>query len=381
MYPAALWSLAGTTHCAAPADLKVKDLLKEIHGILHYGGLDKATYEKYALHILREDMKNLRVYVAVTGLGFLIFGAASMLTDAIWDVNTVLYLLTAAVMVLILTLLHCTYVRAGTRTGWEDALIYLYMAVIYAESIVLTLQHPDLLAVTYIGVTLMLPLLFARRPLGMLLMQVISLAAFCTLVTMYKSAEIASTDVWNAVTFFLVSAASIMVVVPIRIKSIAQTQIIKELSEYDWLTGLKNRTSYEADCEALAGKPLDAMIIYADANGLHELNNSKGHAAGDNMLRTVAAALREQFGKAHTYRIGGDEFVVICPGANPNEIKQRLALTEQSVHTRGYSMSFGCAFPNSPTEGLDAVIKRAEAAMYLSKADYYRAAGERQGRK
>lgn len=50
--------------------------------------------------------------------------------------------------------------------------------------------------------------------------------------------------------------------------------------------------------------------IYIDANGLHEINNARGHLAGDQMLRFIADTLKVSFGEEALYRIGGDEFVV-----------------------------------------------------------------------
>ena len=60
-----------------------------------------------------------------------------------------------------------------------------------------------------------------------------------------------------------------------------------------------------------------AICVYIDANGLHELNNERGHEAGDLMLRFVADSLMEQFPKGSLYRVGGDEFVVFpAPAEN-----------------------------------------------------------------
>ena len=60
-----------------------------------------------------------------------------------------------------------------------------------------------------------------------------------------------------------------------------------------------------------------AICVYIDANGLHELNNERGHEAGDLMLRFVAESLMEQFPKGSLCRVGGDEFVVFpAPAEN-----------------------------------------------------------------
>ena len=74
-----------------------------------------------------------------------------------------------------------------------------------------------------------------------------------------------------------------------------------------------------------------AICVYIDANGLHELNNERGHEAGDLMLRFVADSLMEQFPKGSLYRVGGDEFVVF-PFKMSFEERNGVAFTElQSV--------------------------------------------------
>lgn len=79
------------------------------------------------------------------------------------------------------------------------------------------------------------------------------------------------------------------------------------------LTGLLNRNSYEKNVLEYPGRCRESVTcIYVDVNGLHTLNDSKGHAAGDEMLRAVAGALRDCFGEKDVYRIGGDEFVVFA---------------------------------------------------------------------
>ena len=51
---------------------------------------------------------------------------------------------------------------------------------------------------------------------------------------------------------------------------------------------------------------------FIDANGLHEMNNDRGHEAGDDMLRAIAEEIRNRFDSKHAYRLGGDEFVIFA---------------------------------------------------------------------
>ena len=86
-----------------------------------------------------------------------------------------------------------------------------------------------------------------------------------------------------------------------------------------------------------------AICVYIDANGLHELNNERGHEAGDLMLRFDAESLMEQFPKGSLYRVGGDEFVVFPAPAEGQTCEDRMRSASASITAQGYSISYGIA--------------------------------------
>ncbi|MXP75032.1 diguanylate cyclase [Lachnospiraceae bacterium WCA-9-b2] len=150
----------------------------------------------------------------------------------------------------------------------------------------------------------------------------------------------------------------------------------ERMATTDLLTGLKNRNAYE---QALAGYeaslPASLSCVYADANGLHELNNSKGHAAGDKMLQTVAAVLVDVFDKEKVYRIGGDEFLVFAEMDLGDGLKKAAWAKEKALKA-GYHVSVGAASSEEYRE-VAAVIKAAEQRMYVDKKRYYMEHGNR----
>lgn len=106
----------------------------------------------------------------------------------------------------------------------------------------------------------------------------------------------------------------ISVIICIFLTSLHIKEILHEigneyLSNYDVLTGIKNRNSFEHEHMPLPNeKQPPNYYIYADVNGLHEMNNTQGHEAGDEMLKSVASGLKEIFGAENSYRIGRAEF-------------------------------------------------------------------------
>ena len=144
----------------------------------------------------------------------------------------------------------------------------------------------------------------------------------------------------------------------------------------DALTGLRNRNRFEADLAACADRPMRVLTcVYADANGLRELNNGQGHEAGDRMLRYVARALAEVFGTETTYRIGGDEFAAVIPDLEESEAQRKLAGFQRLVTEQGYSCSAGLATSPWPTD-IPVLLKLAEKRMYADKRRFHSEKGK-----
>ena len=110
--------------------------------------------------------------------------------------------------------------------------------------------------------------------------------------------------------------------------------------------------------------------IYIDVNGLHDLNNTCGHNSGDIMLKTIARLIRKSFGFASTYRIGGDEFVVISQGRTEHEIASILHGMQIILDTDNYHISSGYALVKQG-EHIHQTLVNAEAMMYANKKAYY----------
>jgi diguanylate cyclase (GGDEF)-like protein/PAS domain S-box-containing protein len=104
---------------------------------------------------------------------------------------------------------------------------------------------------------------------------------------------------------------------------------ILKLSMTDYLTGLYNRRYFEQEIERLDSiEHLPLAIIMVDVNGLKLTNDAFGHLKGDEILKVVAGSLRELCPEAgFTARVGGDEFVIVCPNCareTADSIVQRI---------------------------------------------------------
>lgn len=146
---------------------------------------------------------------------------------------------------------------------------------------------------------------------------------------------------------------------------------VRSLSLTDPLTGLGNRRHMEvmmahAWAAARRGEPL--VVAALDLDGFKEVNDACGHDAGDEMLCTVAAALRaEARGSDVVVRYGGDEFLVILPGGS---VEGALALAER-VRRRvdgRIGISAGVAAYAPEMAAPDHLIREADRRLYEAKA-------------
>ena len=158
----------------------------------------------------------------------------------------------------------------------------------------------------------------------------------------------------------------------ITIENFVIKDAMTRLAETDQLTQLRNRTSYERYLPlypTLCRKSL--ACIYADVNGLHELNEAKGHEAGDTMLKFIADALQAQFGAFHAYRIGGDEYVAFATDTDAEVLTEKLNTFTRIVESEGYHVSVGYEIQSAGSIQMSALIKAAENKMYQAKQEFY----------
>lgn len=177
---------------------------------------------------------------------------------------------------------------------------------------------------------------------------------------------------WNNTDFLEMIAHNFMM----ALENISSYQIIEQMGTMDALTGLKNRNSYQL---AIAKAGDITGCVYLDANGLHELNNAQGHAAGDAMLQAVSKELQAAFGTSDTYRIGGDEFVALCRDIDSETMQQQASRLCARIDEQGYHVSVGMAWRDTPPSSavaLNSLVTEAEQEMYTDKRRYYERLGD-----
>lgn len=140
---------------------------------------------------------------------------------------------------------------------------------------------------------------------------------------------------------------------------------LKQLSLYDPLTGALNRRAYDegAGLESLTGR--FGTVLMLDMDNLKVVNDTRGHAAGDELLRRLVDTLRRCVRPLdRVYRWGGDEFLLLFPSALPEEVVPRVRDALRAVPELEASVG---AARFAGMEDLSEAIDTADRAMYKEK--------------
>ena len=149
---------------------------------------------------------------------------------------------------------------------------------------------------------------------------------------------------------------------------------VRRLAYHDPLTGLANRMHFDAELHAAVASEPAVGLLFIDLDDFKLVNDTLGHAAGDELLRDAGKRLAAVPGARLVGRHGGDEFLVLVPG--PPAAAQAAAAAVDECLTRPFAISghevrlrasVGCAsFPHDAPDA-DALLRAADAAMYRVK--------------
>lgn len=157
------------------------------------------------------------------------------------------------------------------------------------------------------------------------------------------------------------------------INSIYETEyecILEDLGTTDSFTKLLNKFAFQRDVGKYKGGSVG--VVFADLNGLKYINDTQGHAAGDELILNFACLIKSAFPDYKVYHISGDEFVIVSFDANLRTFLQRVLAWhrwmwedgDHPVASVGYSL-------DADVTDVNELVAEAEKAMYTDKQIFY----------
>jgi diguanylate cyclase (GGDEF)-like protein len=161
--------------------------------------------------------------------------------------------------------------------------------------------------------------------------------------------------------------------------AIGRTELFERVSRWafeDPLTGLANRRRLEERLDELVetdGADGEVVVIICDVDGLKRVNDTAGHAAGDELLRAVGALLGVEasaYSRALVARLGGDEFCVLLPGQPPAAAAEFAKAALRAVTRelgKPITLSWGATARAGRRVDRSTLLREADAAQYAAK--------------
>jgi diguanylate cyclase (GGDEF)-like protein len=185
---------------------------------------------------------------------------------------------------------------------------------------------------------------------------------------------------WEERQLLIAIAALILSTVILSGALVESDRAHRHRSTLDPLTGLFNRNALEQRLAELDGQPCDPArgnshaFLLCDLDHFKQVNDRYGHATGDAVLQDVAYTMRATLRAGDSiFRVGGEEILVILPGAGHEdacEIAERLCVAVRERRPSGVdvSLSIGVAVAEPDLVDTDDLLTRADASLYAAKA-------------
>lgn len=164
-------------------------------------------------------------------------------------------------------------------------------------------------------------------------------------------------------------------------RALAQIEELRASADIDFLLDIPNRRGFERELDRsiayIKRYHASGALIVLDVDRLKPINDAFGHAAGDQVLRAVVAALRSEVRSSDVVgRLGGDEFALLLWNLSETDARAKAAMLEQAVDRltfrfRGRTVTAGVSAGVAilgPQAEAGRALEAADSAMYLRKA-------------
>ena len=161
------------------------------------------------------------------------------------------------------------------------------------------------------------------------------------------------------------------------VSSIRRRNLLRQLermSYRDQLTQFGNRYAVDWFVEhEWNGEQIG--VVYCDITGLKKVNDEQGHEAGDRLIIRACECLAGVFKGYGLYRIGGDEFLVLCLGIEEKDLREHVEKLRMDMKEHQVTMAVGMIWKERGPKDIDLLLNESERLMYEDKDRYYKEHG------
>ena len=116
-------------------------------------------------------------------------------------------------------------------------------------------------------------------------------------------------------------------------------------------------------------------VVYCDITGLKKVNDEQGHEAGDRLIIRAFECLAGVFKGYGLYRIGGDEFLVLCLEIEEKDLREHVEKLRMDMKEHQVTMAVGMIWKEHGPKDIDLLLNESERLMYEDKDRYYKEHG------
>ncbi len=260
-------------------------------------------------------------------------------------------------------------------------LIYLSISLLFVFACLITQNKPEIPATTFIALLLITPMFMIDKPFFMTFELVAASTVFLVWMYNVKPYDIWQMDLINVIIFTIVGIILNIIANSVRIKEFVLTRKINIQKDTDELTGLMNKGALTREIKlALDDSSVNkGLLLVMDVDHFKHINDTYGHDVGDNVIVQLGGLLgRKLADNEIAARFGGDEFVIFIKDTDDPEVARNIAEAiikgasenvKLPVSDQNVSVSIGIAVYNGLEKTFTEIFKKADTALYRSKAD------------
>ncbi len=346
-------------------------MMKKIRNLLFFGELSKENYDKVKNKAREENRKSLNVFCIIGIITFIIVTifAIALLKNKILMHS---YLVFIACFILI-WLINFFFSKKYPVTA--DILAIIFSFILLCGGICISFVQQNDRATLLLPFFVFATILFSTPVIYFLVGTFVAETAYIVLATFIFKPEniyVYQMNIIETLAFSIIGLVIGSYLTFVKYKKYNAEVKNEYLSSYDVMTGLLNRRSFEEEITNIKKSKKPVLVYTFDINGLKQTNDTKGHMAGDELIKTSAKCIETVFSPhGKVFRTGGDEFVAIIDLDSPEDSLLQARLNDETNNK--VTLSVGHAkIVSDFDKNISRVLREADTTMYEQKREYHK---------